>query len=102
MLLSRMLELLQKGQRWAGALLTSCMLLLLLYDDLRRLNLIQDGGCGAGGCLRCGGPGPRRRGGWGVGRRRNSGGSAALLALRSNGEERCVNATGLERMIFEV
>ena len=37
-LLSRMLELLQKGQRCAGALLTSCMLLLLLYDDLKRLN----------------------------------------------------------------
>jgi hypothetical protein len=29
-LLSRMLELLQKGQRCTGALLTSCMLLLLL------------------------------------------------------------------------
>jgi hypothetical protein len=30
-----MLELLQKGQRCTGgALLTSCMLLLLLYDDL--------------------------------------------------------------------
>lgn len=41
-LLSRMLELLQKGQRCAGALLTSCMLLLLLYDDLKRLNLIRD------------------------------------------------------------
>jgi hypothetical protein len=42
-LLSRMLELLQKGQRCAGALLTSCMLLLLLYDDLKRFEF--DAGC---------------------------------------------------------